>query len=471
MGADIDPVAFQALERRGFDAEQLQFKNEDFLSLPPEAFEVSGFDAVVGNPPYVRHHAFDEKTRQNAQKVKKITGVDLPMQANLWAFFLLHATQFLKIGGRAAFVLPQNFLHATYAEKVRAFLTKHFRDVKAFSIKEHLFENEGASEKSVLLFADGWNPAPQKTPSRLSVFPVDDTHIATAVLAGVIEPPNAAKRLEELDLDLRGTRRLGDLCNVRIGLVTGNSSFFLFNAEEAHRADIDSCWLSPIVSKADQVIGLTVTTGDLSRAFASGARTAILDTRSDRKLDPKVDEYLERLTDEQIETNATFKKRMVWHQPFDQYIGDAFFTGMSHISPRLVLNIDKLHCTNTLYRLSFSDEGIASRKQIALSLVSSFGQISAELEGRPYGSGLLKHEPSDVREIQVFVEGADDQETNAAFERADALLRAGQQAQATEVADHFFTERGFLSLASISLIKSSLLDSRRSRLRGFNMSQ
>src|SRR5690606_34406576 len=103
-------------------------------ALTPRDFDIGGVDVVVGNPPYVRHHHLNDEVRMTAKAVRERLGVPLPLQANLWAFFVLHSCGFLKEGGRAAFVLPQNFLHASYAKHVRDYLSEHFSRVDAIVI-------------------------------------------------------------------------------------------------------------------------------------------------------------------------------------------------------------------------------------------------------------------------------------------------------------------------------------------------
>lgn len=42
------------------------------------------------------------------------------------------------------------------------------------------------------------------------------------------------------------------------------------------------------------------------------------------------------------------------------------------------------------------------KKAIAASFLSSYSQLSAEIEGRSYGSGVLKIEPSAAKNISIF---------------------------------------------------------------------
>jgi adenine-specific DNA-methyltransferase len=71
-------------------------------------------------------------------------------------------------------------------------------------------------------------------------------------------------------------------------------------------------------------------------------------------------------------------------------------------------------------------------------MLSTYSQLSAELEGRSYGSGALKVEPSEAKRIKLIlprnISGALIEE---AFKKIDYLLRRGQTERARKLADRF----------------------------------
>lgn len=463
FGADVDPAAFSSLRERGFYPKPNRFKQANFLALKPHDFGIDGVDVVVGNPPYVRHHHFNDEVRLSAKAVKKTVGVPLPLQANLWAFFVLHSCGFLKEGGRAAFVLPQNFLHASYATHVRDYLSDHFSSVTAIVIKEQLFEHEGASEKSVLLLAEDWRRS-SGARADLVLRHADRVSEAEHLLDKTKQtPPESGHRLEGLTRAWARSVPLGDICEVRIGLVTGDLSYFLFDKAKADSEGIPWNCLRPFLARADVSPGLVVNRSTLIEAFDVGKKAAVLDTTGPGA--GSAERYLKSVAPAKIARNATYRKRPVWHQPFDGYVADLFFTSMSHKLPRLILNPDGVDCSNSLYRLKVRSQENADLTMIALSLISSFGQLSSEIEGRPYSSGLLKHEPSDVRRIRVFCDRGDEPDAVQAFHLAHASLAGGEVEHAQEVADSFFVRTGHITPQELADVRGMLDRKRKLRLR------
>ena len=88
--------------------------------------EFGEYDAVVGNPPYIRYQDFVGESRSRAREAALRAGVPLTNLASSWAAFAVHAALHLKAGGRLALVLPAELLTVNYASPVRQFLLEHF---------------------------------------------------------------------------------------------------------------------------------------------------------------------------------------------------------------------------------------------------------------------------------------------------------------------------------------------------------
>lgn len=79
-----------------------------------------GFDAVVGNPPWVRQESLAGIKTALKERYQTYEG-----KADLYTFFLEQAQRLVRPGGRVAFVLPNKFFKADYGEPLRAFLAKN----------------------------------------------------------------------------------------------------------------------------------------------------------------------------------------------------------------------------------------------------------------------------------------------------------------------------------------------------------
>ena len=102
---------------------------------------------------------------------------------------------------------------------------------------------------------------------------------------------------------------------------------------------------------------------------------------------------------------------------------------------------------------------------ISISLNSTFSQLSAEIEGRSYGSGVLKLEPSEAARIKIILpENLVKEHVEATFCEVDRLLKQKKLAAATGLADSFvFGDQTKASRQMTVESLSTALDEARSR--------
>jgi adenine-specific DNA-methyltransferase len=121
----------------------------DFFDQLPEP----NFDAVVGNPPFVRYQDFSGAARTKSLRAALSHGVRLSALASSWAAFTIHASEFLSDSGRLGLVLPAELLSVNYASEVRRFLLGRFAKVRLVLFEQLVFP--GVLEDVVLLLAEG----------------------------------------------------------------------------------------------------------------------------------------------------------------------------------------------------------------------------------------------------------------------------------------------------------------------------
>src|SRR6478735_2592588 len=127
---------------------------DDFFNVQPEA----RFDAVIGNPPYIRYQQFTGEARARAREAAFRAGVALTGLASSWAAFTVQSALHLRPGGRLGLVLPAELLSVNYAAPVRRFLMERFKRVRLVLFTERVFP--GVQEEVVLLLADGYGQGP-----------------------------------------------------------------------------------------------------------------------------------------------------------------------------------------------------------------------------------------------------------------------------------------------------------------------
>lgn len=479
IGSDVDIAAFDYLaELLGEQPTESHFKYKDFLSVTPNDFPIKEVDAVIGNPPYVSWHNMLPSQRTSASKVTLPNGSTLNNKGSLWTFFVAHSLHFLKPGGRMAWILPGSFIYADYAAPLRAIISEQFSRSLAVMLEQRIFVSEGTEESSIILLCEGYKPSPllegQQQPMRLALSStLDDLQNTVAAWANRevvgfewdqqanrLLVPGAVMQVYDDLCHSPAFARLGALAKIRIGLVTGDNSFFVLKRSQAQELKLPARTLRPIVARQAHFRGLQVTGGDLQQLDDDDVRCLLLNTNPyrDARKPTALSQYLKSYPVDDIKVNRTFAKRNPWHQIAQEAVPDGFFSCMNWHGPVLVLNPADTTCTNTVYRVQFENDLFAApgiRKHVAVVLQSTFSQFSAELSGRSYGSGALKLEPSEAARIALLLP-ANDADAVEAFNQIDAHLRAGEITEARNCADLFLVQQELVTMEDIAVLESGL---------------
>jgi methylase of polypeptide subunit release factors len=119
-GVDVDPRAVDAARAAtGAGAEQLQVGDALALDWPaafPAVFGRGGFDAVLGNPPYVRQEHL------GAQKPRLRGFASYDGVADLYVYFVELAHRLARPGGRFCLITPNKWLTCAYGRALRSHL-------------------------------------------------------------------------------------------------------------------------------------------------------------------------------------------------------------------------------------------------------------------------------------------------------------------------------------------------------------
>ena len=115
-------------------------------------FENRYFDAVIGNPPFIRYQNFPENHRAIAFYLMQRAGLHPNRLTNTWVPFLVAATLLLNKAGRLAMVIPAELLQVNYAAELRCFLSQHYSYITLITFKKLVFE--GIQQEVVLLLGE-----------------------------------------------------------------------------------------------------------------------------------------------------------------------------------------------------------------------------------------------------------------------------------------------------------------------------
>jgi adenine-specific DNA-methyltransferase len=364
------------------------------------------FDAVIGNPPYVRYQSFAGDARLKGREAALAQGVRLPGLASSWAAFTVHAASFLKPEGRLALVLPAELLSVNYAAPVRRFLMSRFGRVRLILFEERVFP--GVLAEVVLLLADGNGPTSHceliqaknlydldnLTPQTWTPKEADDKWTAGLLPADAVNIYN----------EVRGSgafEKLEAWGDINLGMVTGNNRYFGLSISDVLRLGLKKSELLPICPPGSHHLrGLVFTTSAWEEMLETGSTGYLFDPKGVPS--EAAAKYIAR--GERMRVHKAYKCRVrtPWWTVPRVAIPHAFFTYMNHDTPRIVTNRAGVGYLNSVHGITYTRE----RRQLAMDLLpiatlNSFTLLGSELVGRSYGGGILKLEPKEADLLPV----------------------------------------------------------------------
>jgi len=119
----------------------------------PEIIKAGGFDAVIGNPPYIRIQAMQEWAPVEVEFYKRAYHSASTGNYDIYVVFVEKGLSLLRQQGRLGFILPHKFFNAQYGQPLRSILSKgkHVRHIVHFG-DQQVFD--GATNYTCLLFLE-----------------------------------------------------------------------------------------------------------------------------------------------------------------------------------------------------------------------------------------------------------------------------------------------------------------------------
>ena len=406
QGFDIHPASLvQASERLAESGHAATLRASDFFDVAANG----QYDAVVGNPPFVRYQSFSGDARLKALKAALAQGVRLTGLASSWAAFAVHAIGHLKPGGRLALVLPAELLTVGYAAQVRDFLMRRFSAVRLVVFEQLVFED--ALEEVVLLLAEGIGGA-----THFKVYQAKNAaDLANVDMGGwtEFEPKQSDKwtsallstqamALYDASLSTPHFERLASWGSAYLGAVTGNNAYFTLSQTDAVAAGLQAKDLRSISPPGSRHLrGLTISKAAWESLCREDARACMF-YPSGKNPSVAAARYIKQGELDGVDQAYKCQVRSPWWQVPLVETPDLFFTYMNHDRPRLTTNDAGLEILNSLYGIKLNvGRKTLGRDLLPVASLNSLTVLGAEVVGRSYGGGLLKHEPREADKLPL----------------------------------------------------------------------
>ena len=389
----------------------------DFFDLSP--LILGYFTSVVCNPPYIRHHELGPKYKEKIAKVVEgETGLKVSRLSNLYLYFFLHASTFLKENGRLAFIMPSEWMEASYGYPLRLFLKHNLRLRAILLFKEDVLAFPGVLTRACIILAEKGKPTGRALFLKLSEWPRTDTLLeaveevvegdldwgrAKLVDPELLDPSFSWTILLEKRWTLpRGMVMLGELARVVRGIASGANEFFLLSEDEARSYGIEREFLKSAVPSARTLVKLgcyIFRQEDWHLLRAKGEKVYFFWCRRRREelKGTKALEYIKIGEEKDYHVRYLAKHRKEWWWLEQREPPDAFLIYMFRRGLRAILNEARALAPNTLHYIYFRDKKYA--KAVLTYLNSSTALELAQY--RVYGGGLRKLEPGEAERIPV----------------------------------------------------------------------
>lgn len=438
FGVDVEPSCLDYV-RASSNLVETNCTIRDFLTMLPEDMHGAPFQAVIGNPPYVRHHWLKGTTREAGSTAIEAAGVNLSRRASAWAYFLIHALNFIATNGRLALLVPEAILQADYAAAVRDLLRNCFNHVCLVHIRNRLFEGTDEAVVAVAASEYGGNGGVLRVEAVECSEELEPVLNATSSRKDSLQlVTSKGRRVNSLTLEVLNelehhpsVRKIDDFATVKVGVVTGANQHFIRNDNDMKQLGVPQEVWERLISRTRWLSGLEFNGDDLQRLADAGHHTNLVWPLPMIEDSPGIQQWIADGVKAGIHERYKCTLRDPWYRVDLQLVPDAFATCTRLGAPLLVLNLAGCRCTNALHAMYWHRGIEASPSAISVGFLTSAVSVWAELHGRRYGGGVLKMEPSTLNRTPVPVV----QDAEGAFDELNKLMRCGREAEARALAD------------------------------------
>lgn len=292
------------LERRFAEKEKLVYHNAfewrfEFPEVLDEEGEFVGFDAIIGNPPYIRQEAIKEQK----PAFLEMFGSFYCGTADIYTYFYKIGLNLLKTGSSLCYIAPNKFMRAGYGKNTRELLTTQARPLLVLDFGDLPIFDEATTYPSIVM-VEKTGAALQTSDFYTATFTDSEqlTRFDEALATVGFSMPVAALRPEGWTLErpevlalmdkLRKVGKpLGEYVKGKFyrGVLTGLNEAFVINEETKNRLIAED-------PQCAEIIKPWLRGRDIRKWKAEWARLYVLFTRRGTDIDlyPAIKQHLEQ---------------------------------------------------------------------------------------------------------------------------------------------------------------------------------
>lgn len=371
------------------------------------------FDGVLGNPPFIRYQFLEKNFQEQAQLVFEQLNIKFTKHTNAWVPFLLSSLALLKQGGRMGMVIPSEISNVMHAQSLRSYLGNICSKIVIIDPKEIWFE--GTLQGAVIILAEKKKDLNEISQGVGIVnvngfdFLQDDPDLlfegTNCINGETVEGKwtKATLNINELELINKiiahpNVHQFKNIAKVDVGIVTGANKYFLVDNETVKSHKLER-FAHPMFGRSQHCPGIVYDEIQHIENQNKGLPTNFLYIDEEyENLSENIQNYIRLGEIEEYHKRYKCRIRKPWFKVPSVYSTEIGMLKRCHNAPRLIHNKVGAYTTDTAYRLTST---FTSAENLVCSFLNPLTVITAELEGRFYGGGVLELVPSEIEKLYI----------------------------------------------------------------------
>lgn len=443
MGYEIDPI-YGLTSIDFWNKQHIKLHITDFTRAVPPNTDEQKPNLLLCNPPYVRHHHLQKAEKQRLQKLgEQETGIKLSEQAGLYGHFLLTSHNWIAENGIAGWLIPGEFMSVNYGRQIRKYLS-----TKVTLLHIHCFNpNDIQFEDALVSSAIVW--------FRKAVPP--DNHVVRLTYGGTLLKPETSKVISlnhlsgkakwsglfldtdneeiQVDKDVKKKQKnnilekerdhiiieknkeqllLSDFFEVKRGIATGANKYFILSQKRASEYQIPEEFLTPVLPNPRNLKSNIIEADDYGNPILDQRLYLLTCSLPEENIEnkyPPLWKYLQIGREMGVNNGYLCQSRKLWYLQEKRlecmflcaYMGRQ--DSKKNTPFRFILNFSKATATNSyhiLYPNPMLKKILESNSELVELIWQALETISSRTligEGRVYGGGMHKMEPSELANV------------------------------------------------------------------------
>lgn len=372
------------------------------------------YDGIICNPPYLKFHDYDNI--QTLQEIENRLKFKFNGFTNLYTLFLLKSVFQLNKDGRAAYIIPSEFLNSDYGKLIKEYLlkTKTLRHLFVIDFKENVFD-DAMTTASILLLANDENDSEihistidsksdlQLIKSYIDLYPRSKGEFSFAPKD--LDPNIKWRKYYQLQNSINYNNLVPFSTYARVvrGIATGANKYFTFKPSKAKEYSIPSSHLLPCICKAKDVKSNFFTTDYFNDLVEKDELTYLFNGQNGEN--EKVENYINIGEQEEINKRFLTKSRNPWYALENRPPAPIWVSVFNRNGIKFIRNEANISNLTTFHCVYPTDTNLFSKISTDLLFAYLLTNVAKDIfndNRREYGNGLKKFEPNDLNHSKML---------------------------------------------------------------------